>query len=60
MWRATRYLLAFASGQALEAWLSQRLERPSYAAIGERVGARLDRIADQLAAALGDDPGERE
>lgn len=49
MWRLTRYLYAFAAGQAFEAWLSQKLERPSYADLGRRAGAKLDIVAERLA-----------
>lgn len=42
MWRVTRYLFAFASGQAFEAWLSTKLERPSFADHARRAGAWLD------------------
>lgn len=49
MWRVTRYLFAFASGQAFEAWLTSKLERPSFAEHGRKVGERLDLIAERVA-----------
>lgn len=54
MWRLTRYLYAFAAGQAFEAWLVSKLERPSYAEIGQKVGAKLDSAADWLEQKLGE------
>ena len=49
MWRLTRYLYAFAAGQAFEGWLTSKLERPMFADYGRRAGAHLDIIAERLA-----------
>jgi hypothetical protein len=48
MWRLTRYLYAFAAGQAFEVWLNAKLERPSFADTFRRAGEKLDVSAVRL------------